>query len=1058
MRHEKFLRKGLLVPLFLLMLLGLLPYGDVAPTHGETAQVVEQPTCILTPDLLGGQGFSASGLGFSVSGLGFSVSGLGFSVSGLGFSVSGLGLDPAQVAQEIRDNPISAAWLDELLPDISSGAGFNTTKTALLVIDDFSGPNAHGSQVMAVFDELATVVDMSNILIVPIDVSGPNVAYETGRITGLIRSTIEGPHDTYGPNGLVGLGYTHFVLNLSFGIVPCDDPGPMIGDMQMPPFNFGNGLEAVNEANEPSEPEPVHPVLECVEERPHNKFRAYFGYESENDGSVTIPIGDDNFFETTYGGEYAAESGGYHSWQKDRGQPRLFEAGRQEFVFTVEARNSKNLEWTLEGPDGSVETIVANAYSTPCEDVPPSHSHEPVTPTLQCVADLGDGLYEARFGYENANDSAVTVGIGYKNKFGPDPRDRGQTFTFLPGVHEDVFRVEFYDDGGGEGESEYETESYYYNHDLEWTLKGPDYHWRSVTATGSSPACFDDLNFGMDDYLEGLGVPEDMVDEYFQYLTDSVDDEDQLEDLRGLLQEYLAESATSNGAFTVIPVASAGNFRPWLGTAPLAPARWPEMVAVSATLGNRGPQWQFAQDGNTIAPGAGFPLSDTQSVAGTSFAAPFVSMVSALWSTYPNACVFDGVHPPLEEFALPKNTNAPFPVGGPSPLACYPNHAPEVEQPENQVSNEGEEVELQIVASDQDEDGLMYSADGLPEGLSIDEESGLISGYLDYDTSGNYNVTVVVSDGQATTEVEFMWTVVDVPQTAQCFATEVVSYAPGTKKNGRPIHWSHNDPEEALGAPEDDYSSNYVALGFGDRETTGVLVLGFAPSVIVNDNGHAPDFRVWETSKYKHHHWITYPEKVRVEASQDGENWVFLGITTRADQAYDLKSLDWAAYVRLTDISNRHSWRFNGWADGFDVDAVEGFACTTDGEEEPPMVAVPGQWVESDDALVSADGWWGTIHTWQASGGSYQYTAGHHSEMSLEFIGTSIEVIYPKHRGLGVFTVFIDNVAVRTIVQHSWHSDFQRHATFAYLEDGQHTIEIVPVHGITVIDAFYVPE
>ena len=1038
MQYEKFLRKGMLVPLVLIVLMGLMPFGDVAPTHGETARTVEQPTCILTPDLLGGQGFSVSGLGFSVSGLGFSVSGLGFSVSGLGFSVSGLGLDPAEVAQEIRDNPISAEWLNELLPDIEGGAGYNTVPTALLVVDDFSSENAHGNQVLAVFNELATVVDMSNLLIVPIDVSGIDTDYQTDLITEAIRNAVEGPSATYGEAGLMGMGYSHFVLNLSFGLIPCEASGPTIDGMELPGFNFEAALAAIAEANEPQEPQAVTPVLECVIENDDHSVTAYFGYDNGNDLSVSIPIGNDNFFSQSYLDEGDNEES-YGHWQKDRGQPRVFESGRQEFAFSVDFPKYKNLEWTVEGPDGSTSTAVANRYSSPCEAVPSEHPHEEIIPTVQCVADLGDGLYEARFGYDNTNDSSVTIKVGYQNKFNPSPRDRGQTITFLPGEHEDVFRVQFHDSNNG----------------IEWKLKSPDYHWHTVVATKNADPCVDDIGFGMDDYLEALGVPNGMVEEYLQYLTASVDD-DELDDLRGLLQEYLEESATSNGEFAFIPVASSGNFRPWLGSAPLAPARWPEMIAVSATLGNHGSQWQFAHDGNVIAPGAGFALDENTFVAGTSFASPFVSVVSGLWLTYPNACVFDGAHPPLESFALPKDSNAPFPVGGPSPLSCYLNQAPVVETPADQVSDEGSEVSLQIVASDPNEDELIYSASGLPTGLSIDENTGLISGYLDYDASGNYNVSIEVSDGAVSTEVEFLWTVVDVSVTDVCYATEVVSYVPGTKKNGRPIHWLRTNPEQALGEPEDDHSLNYVALGFGDQETTGVLVVGFAPAVIVNESG--PDLRVWETTNHHHKHWITYPERARVEASQDGENWVTLGVASNNDQAFDLGSLEWASYIRLTDVSNRRGWRFRGNADGFDVDAVEGFACTTDGEVEPPPAAVPGQWVESDDALVEETGWWGTLHTWQASGGSLQYAVGDDSSMSLRFIGTSVEVIYPKHPTLGVYTVFIDNVAVRTIVQWGWHVDFDRHAVFSYLEPGMHTIEIVPIGGVTAIDAFYIPE
>src|SRR5215468_1711013 len=93
-----------------------------SPVAASTVQA-----CAITPSLLGGQGFSVSGQGFSVSGQGFSVSGQGFSVSGQGFSVSGQGLDPVTVANEIRNNPVTAGkWVNDRLDFFLNRLGFNT--------------------------------------------------------------------------------------------------------------------------------------------------------------------------------------------------------------------------------------------------------------------------------------------------------------------------------------------------------------------------------------------------------------------------------------------------------------------------------------------------------------------------------------------------------------------------------------------------------------------------------------------------------------------------------------------------------------------------------------------------------------------------------------------------------------------------------------------------------------------------------------------------------------------------------------------------------------------
>ncbi len=96
------------------------------------AAATSPSACAVTPNLLGGQGFSVSGQGFSVSGQGFSVSGQGFSVSGQGFSVSGQGLDPLVVAAEIRDNPVTPGkWVSDRLDFFVKRLGFNTDATAI---------------------------------------------------------------------------------------------------------------------------------------------------------------------------------------------------------------------------------------------------------------------------------------------------------------------------------------------------------------------------------------------------------------------------------------------------------------------------------------------------------------------------------------------------------------------------------------------------------------------------------------------------------------------------------------------------------------------------------------------------------------------------------------------------------------------------------------------------------------------------------------------------------------------------------------------------------------
>lgn len=630
--------KGMVLALVLLTTtMSLLAMNPLQPVKSDDGRVSSIEMCVLTPELLGGQGFSVTGLGFSVTGLGFSVTGLGFSVTGLGFSVTGLGISPEEIAQEIRDNPISNTWLTDLQPDITNGADFNTSPVAVLIVDDFSTPDAHGNLVLRVFHDLARVVDMDRILLVPIDVSGASVDYEVDGLASNIQQTIEGPSTQYGPNGLMGQGYNHFVINLSFGVIPCNNPGPVLAGVQYPDFVFADALEAINDANTPLPPQSVRPVLECVQRRGLLRYTAYFGYNNLNDEVVNIAPGLQNFLILG---------------NSDSGQPRVFEEGRQSYVFAVDFTLA--MAWTLRGPNGHYEIVAATPYSRPCSPQNlPTTPNRAVKPVLECVMDSGSGMYTARFGYQNLNTSSVSIGVSNSNKFSGSNKDRGQTTTFLPGTHEDVFRVRFN------------------GNNMTWTLRGPDNRNYTVTANKFASPCVDSVGFGLIDYVrENLGVPDDLVEEYIAHLMDSSDGEGNLFDLRVLLQDYLQMSANSNGQFAVIPVGASGNYRPWLFAQPLTPARWPEVVAVGGTLGNNGDLWRFSHDGNVLAPAAGYPIEDNTYIAGTSFAAPFVSMVAAQWLTYPNACQFNGTTPPLTADATAKSDNMTFAAGGTSPFAC----------------------------------------------------------------------------------------------------------------------------------------------------------------------------------------------------------------------------------------------------------------------------------------------------------------------------------------------------------------------------------------------------
>lgn len=85
------------------------------------------------------------------------------------------------------------------------------------------------------------------------------------------------------------------------------------------------------------------------------------------------------------------------------------------------------------------------------------------------------------------------------------------------------------------------------------------------------------------------------------------------------------------------------------------------------------------------------------------------------------------------------------------------NSAPSITQPANQSSSIGDQISLQIVATDAEQEVLTYSASSLPANLSINTSTGLITGTLS--AAGSYNVTVTVSDSIVSSSESFSWVV-----------------------------------------------------------------------------------------------------------------------------------------------------------------------------------------------------------------------------------------------------------------------------------------------------------
>jgi hypothetical protein len=88
------------------------------------------------------------------------------------------------------------------------------------------------------------------------------------------------------------------------------------------------------------------------------------------------------------------------------------------------------------------------------------------------------------------------------------------------------------------------------------------------------------------------------------------------------------------------------------------------------------------------------------------------------------------------------------------------NHLPTLTNPGPQSSLQTVSVSFPLLAADSDGDALVYSAIGMPPGLTLNAETGVIAGAPA--AVGTYPITATVSDGMVSVSQTFAWTVVHV--------------------------------------------------------------------------------------------------------------------------------------------------------------------------------------------------------------------------------------------------------------------------------------------------------
>jgi len=173
-------------------------------------------------------------------------------------------------------------------------------------------------------------------------------------------------------------------------------------------------------------------------------------------------------------------------------------------------------------------------------------------------------------------------------------------------------------------------------------------------------------------------------------------------------------------------------------------------------------------------------------------------------------------------------------------------------------------------------------------------------------------------------------------------ATSWVSFNQGKRKDGNDVAGSRSNPDNALGMPQGGDVINFVSLGFG-----GDIVLKF--DYVIFDNPTDNDLLIVETT-YNNEVCGTYPEKVMVEGSLDGENWVVLTEELCLDGEVDINAAGAIQYIRIKDRSMAS--QFSNSADGYDVDGVVVInSCNDENAEED---ARKGDNINTPDEITSA--------------------------------------------------------------------------------------------------------
>ena len=177
---------------------------------------------------------------------------------------------------------------------------------------------------------------------------------------------------------------------------------------------------------------------------------------------------------------------------------------------------------------------------------------------------------------------------------------------------------------------------------------------------------------------------------------------------------------------------------------------------------------------------------------------------------------------------IPRDWHANNPLGSSVPAPV--NTAPTITAVGTQTNNVGDVINVNVIATDAENNSLTYNASGLPVGLSIND-NGEITGTIAAGGASTNRVTVTVSDGELSSNISFDWNV----------STVSVNVPPVITNPGDQTNVVGNTINLAVIATDSDnntltYSATGLFSGLTINSSSGVISGTLAAGSVGNHN------------------------------------------------------------------------------------------------------------------------------------------------------------------------------------------------------------------------------